>query len=145
MEPTIYLFFNGNCLEAMNHYAQTFGGDIHSVFRNADAPDVENRMPGDDDLVLNMAMTLGQSTIMASDAPESLYQKPTGFSVSIAPPSLAEFERIFAALAKDAESVKMPPGETFWAERFAMFTDRFGTPWMLNYAGAKAVADEQSL
>ena len=26
----------------------------------------------------------------------------------------------------------MPLGETFWAHRFAMLTDRFGTPWMIN-------------
>ena len=33
----------------------------------------------------------------------------------------------------------MPPMETFWAERFCMFTDRFGTPWMLNFEGGKAM------
>ena len=33
----------------------------------------------------------------------------------------------------------MAPMETFWAERFAMFTDRYGTPWMLNYTGSKAM------
>ena len=31
-------------------------------------------------------------------------------------------------------------GETFWAERFAMFTDKFGTPWMINFAGSKAAS-----
>jgi PhnB protein len=46
MEPTIYLFFNGNCLEAMSHYAETLGGEVGRVFRNADAPDAESRMPG---------------------------------------------------------------------------------------------------
>lgn len=50
--------------------------------------------------------------------------------------SPAEFDRIFAALAEQAPRIDMAPGETFWAERFAMFTDRFGTPWMLNYHGA---------
>ena len=142
MEPTIYLFFKGNCLEAMTHYAEILGGEIAYVLRNADAPGAENRMPGGDDLVMNMAMKLGTATIMASDAPDSMYSKPQGFSVSIAPPSRAEFDRIFEALAKDAESVAMPPGETFWAERFAMFTDRFGTPWMLNHVGAKDVGGE---
>lgn len=87
---------------------------------------------------MHMAIRFGDAMLMASDAPEGMYNKPQGFSVSLTLSSLAEFERIFAALAKDAESVMMPPGETFWAERFAMFTDRFGTPWMLNYAGAKA-------
>ena len=144
MEPTIYLFFNGNCLEAMTHYAETLGGKIGDVFRNADAPNAESRMPGGDRLVMNMTMKLGLATIMASDAPPEWYSKPQGFRVSISPPSLAEFDRIFEALAKDAEAVAMPPGETFWAERFAMFTDRFGTPWMLSYAGAKAATGTET-
>jgi len=141
MEPTIYLFFDGNCLEAMTHYAETLGGEIGDVFRNADAPNAESRMPGGDHLVMNMTMKLGGAMVMASDAPGEMYSKPQGFAVSISPPSRAAFDRVFEALAKDAQAVTMPPGETFWAERFAMFTDRFGTPWMLNYAGAKAAAE----
>ncbi|KAA0680846.1 VOC family protein [Azospirillum brasilense] len=137
MEPTIYLFFNGTCLEAMTHYAETLGGEVVYVFRNGDAPDADSRMPGGDHLVMNMMVKLGATTVMASDSPDSMYSTPQGFRVQIAPPSLAEFDRIFAVLAKDARSVEMPPGETFWAERFAMVTDRFGTPWMLNHTGAK--------
>jgi PhnB protein len=90
---------------------------------------------------MNMAMKLGAATVMASDTPDGMYNTPQGFSVSMSPP---EFDRIFEALAKGANSVTMPPGETFWAERFAMFTDRFGTPWMLNYAGSKAANEEVS-
>jgi PhnB protein len=26
----------------------------------------------------------------------------------------------------------MPIQETFWAQRFGMLVDRFGTPWMIN-------------
>jgi len=139
MEPTIYLFFKGNCLEAMTYYAEVLGGEIRKedIFRNADAPDPESRMPGGDDMVMNMSMRLGHATVMASDAPDGMYQTPQGFRVQIAAQSLAEFDRIFAALAKDAPRIDMAPGATFWAERFAMFTDRFGTPWMLNYFGAK--------
>ena len=144
MEPTIYLFFDGNCLEAMTHYAEILGGEVRDVFRNADAPDAESRMPGGDHLVMNMTLKLGGVMVMASDAPGAMYTRPQGFAVSIAPPSRAEFDRIFEALAKDAQSVMMPPGETFWAERFAMFTDRFGTPWMLMYAGSKATTQEIS-
>lgn len=140
MEPTIYLFFKGDCLEAMTRYARVLGGVIREadIFRNADAPDPQSRMPGGDDMVMNMSMRLGASTIMASDNTDEMYRTPQGFRIQIAAPSLAEFERIFAALAGDATQIDMPPGETFWAERFAMFTDRFGTPWMLNYDGAKA-------
>ena len=143
MEPTIYLFFKGNCLEAMQHYAEVLGGEIGGVFRNADAPDPESRMPGGDDMVMNLVMTLGSATVMASDGSPEMYEKPQGFRVSIAPESREEFDRVYAALANDAESVEMAPAETFWAQRFAMFTDKYGTPWMLNYEGNKAQGAEQ--
>ncbi|PHP68820.1 bleomycin resistance protein [Zhengella mangrovi] len=137
MEPTIYLNFRGNCLEAMKHYAAVLGGEITGVFTNADAPDPATRMPGGDSMVMNMNMRLGSANVMASDVPETWYVKPQGFSVSIAPASLQEFDRIYAALSEDAQAVSMAPAETFWAERFAMFTDRYGTPWMLNFAGSR--------
>ena len=44
---------------------------------------------------------------------------------------LAEAERIFNALAENG-NVKMPIQKTFWASRFGMAVDRFGTPWMIN-------------
>ena len=94
MEPTIYLLFKGNCLEAMTHYAEVLGGEIGGVFRNADAPDSESRM--------NMSMKLGSATVMASDSPESMFSKPQGFRVSISPPSREEFDRVHDALAEDA-------------------------------------------
>lgn len=137
MEPTIYLNFNGDCFEAMSHYAKVLGGVVSGVFRNGDAPDAESRMPGGDDLVMNMAMRLGNVTVMASDCPEGMYATPAGFAVSVDPGSLAEFDRVYAALAEGAREVRMAPAETFWAERFAMFTDRHGTPWMLNFSGGK--------
>lgn len=140
MEPTIYLFFKGNCLEAMTRYAEVLGGEIGDVFRNGDAPDPASRMPGGDDLVMNMSMRLGNATVMASDNTSDMYARPQGFRVSVAPASRAEFDRVFAALAEEAQAVEMAPEETFWAERFAMVTDRYGTPWMLNYAGDKAAA-----
>ncbi|MCI5077700.1 VOC family protein [Oricola sp.] len=139
MEPTIYLYFNGDCFEAMSFYAETLGGEITGVYRNGDAPDPESRMPGGDELVMNMNMRLGSANIMASDAPGEWYNKPQGFSISIAPESVEAFDTIFDTLSKDAQSVSMQPTETFWAERFAMFTDQYGTPWMLNFTGSKAM------
>lgn len=136
MEPTIYLFFKGNCLEAMTRYADVLGGEITGVFRNRDAAP-EDRMPGGEDMVMNMAMRLGRSTVMASDNSDEMYERPQGFYVTIETPSRDEFDRVFAALSEGAESIAMPPGETFWAERFAMFRDSFGTPWMLSFTGAK--------
>lgn len=138
MTPCIYLNFNGNCLEAMEHYARLLGGEISGIFRNGDAPE-SDRMPGGDHLVMNMAMMLNGMMFMASDVPPGHYREPQGFSVSLQVDSAAEADRIFAGLSKDARSMLMELQETFWAEKYAMFTDRFGTPWMINFTGSKAM------
>ena len=78
MEPTVYLYFNGNCEEAMRFYAETLGGEVTGVFRNGDMPDPESRMPGGDDMVMNMNMKLGTANIMASDAPGDWYHQAAG-------------------------------------------------------------------
>jgi PhnB protein len=124
----------------MQFYAKTLGGEVSGVFKNKDAPNKESRMPGGDDLVMNMAMKLGSTSVMASDAADGWYSKPQGFSVVLSPKTIAEVERVYKALSKDAQSIQMPLGETFWAERYAMFTDKYGTPWMINYSGKKAMA-----
>jgi PhnB protein len=43
----------------------------------------------------------------------------------------ARAEEVFRGLA-DGGTVTMPFEETFWAARFGMLVDRFGTPWMVN-------------
>jgi PhnB protein len=69
--------------------------------------------------------------LMGSDAPPSCYEKMNGFSVTIGIQDPAEAERIFHALA-DNGTVRMPIQQTFWATRFGMVVDKFGTPWMIN-------------
>lgn len=137
MMMTPYLYFAGDCHEAMSHYAATLGGEVVSVDRNADAPP-EDRMHGPDDAVMNMVIRIGSGLAMGSDAPSDYYQTPQGFSLQLELPSSDEFDRVHESLAKDARHVAMPAEETFWAERFTMFTDRFGTPWILNFTGSRA-------
>ena len=70
-----------------------------------------------------------------SDAPPPHYEKAAGFSVSLMVTYPAEAERLFHALAEKGKET-MPIQETFWAERFGMVTDQFGTPWIINCAKA---------
>jgi PhnB protein len=51
--------------------------------------------------------------------------------VSLNVDSIAEAERIYHALAENGTAT-MPIQQTFWAARFGMLVDRFGTPWMIN-------------
>jgi PhnB protein len=68
---------------------------------------------------------------MASDCPPGRFVKPQGFSVNVTAKTPSDAERIYRALSEGGQ-VTMPLAETFWALKFAMFTDRFGTPWMIN-------------
>ena len=80
MKPMIYLFFKGDCLEAMTHYAAVLGGEIRGVMRNADAPAQEFCMAGGGNMILNMSMVLDDSLVMASDNSEETYRMPQGFA-----------------------------------------------------------------
>jgi len=137
MQPNPYLFFLGDCFEAMSLYADVLSGEIVSVTRNSDAANPEDRMPGPDDAVMNMGLKTDGGMMFGSDAPEEWHKTPQGFRLQLECASADEFDRLHEALGKDAKAVDMPAGETFWAERFTMFTDRFGTPWMLNFTGSK--------
>jgi PhnB protein len=68
---------------------------------------------------------------MGCDAMAGCYAVPAGFHVTLSFDDAAEAERVFAALS-DGGTVNMPIQETFWAVRFGMLVDRFGTPWMVN-------------
>jgi PhnB protein len=98
----------------------------------AESPMKDQIPPGmKPDSVMHARLVVGQAASMGSDAPPEHFQKPQGLYVSIGLADAAEAERIWKGLAEGAR-VQMPFAETFWAHRFGMPVDRFGTPWMVN-------------
>ena len=85
--------------------------------------------------IIHARLKVGDKVLMACDCPPERYVKPQGFSVNLDFKTPAEAERVFNALAENG-SVQMPLQQTFWAARFGMVTDRFGTPWMINCEAA---------
>ena len=130
-----YLTFNGRCKEAFAFYKEVLGGDLFSM-SYAEAPE-DVGMPKDPDLIMHTCLTVGNFSLMASDCPPGQpYSKPQGVSISLNVDSVEEAERLFKRLSEDGH-VQMGLDKTFWAERFAMFEDRFGIAWMVNCEGAK--------
>ena len=80
---------------------------------------------------LNARLVAGDAILMGGDMPTPDPAHRKGFSVNIQLKDEAEGERIFKALS-DGGSVAMPFEKTFWAAKFGMVTDRYGTPWMVN-------------
>jgi PhnB protein len=130
-----YLNFNGNCAEAFRFYEKTFGATIEAMMPFEGTPGAGEVPAEQKDWIMHARMTIGGVAVMASDAPKGMYQAPQGFHISVGIEDPAEGERIFAALA-DGGTVQMPFEKTFWAERFGMVVDRFGTPWMINCEGS---------
>ena len=130
MRTNIYLRFNGTCEEAFKFYAALGGGAIESLQRFEDSPAQDQVPAALRKQVLHARLRLGDAVIMGSDAPPGRYQTPDGFSVSLTVDAPADAERIFQGLSEKG-SVQMPMAETFFARRFGMVTDRFGTPWMV--------------
>lgn len=131
MQMNPYLFFDGQCEEAFKFYAKLLGGKIEAMMTHEGTP-AADQVPAEwRSKIIHARLNLGGQILMASDAPPDRQQKPQGFSINISVESPAEAERLFHALEENG-AVTMPIGETFWATRFGMLTDRFGIPWMIN-------------
>lgn len=81
--------------------------------------------------IMHASLRVGGQSLMGADTPPGSYQAPHGFSVALHIEDPAEAERVFGALAEGGK-IGMPIQETFWAHKFGMLVDRFGTPWMVN-------------
>jgi PhnB protein len=131
MQLSSYLLFDGQCEAAFKFYEQVLGGRIEGMTTHAGTP-AEEHVPVEwRDKILHARMTVGDSVLLASDAPPGRYDQPQGFSVSIQLKDVAEGERIFNALAVGGK-VQMPFQSTFWSPGFGMCVDRFDIPWMVN-------------
>ena len=130
MKLHTYLNFGGNCEEAFRFYEENLGGNITMMMRCADQPDPKNVPPGTEKFVLYSNMTIGETQLMGSDVPPERFQPMRSVYLSLAVDSSEEAERIFKLLNEGGE-VFMPMAETFFAYRFGMLRDRFGTSWMI--------------
>ncbi len=131
MHLNAYLFFNGQCEAAFKFYEKVLGGKIEAIHTHEGTPAAEHVPPDWRKKILHASLRVDDHRLMGSDAPPDQYKKPEGFSLSINVKDPAEAERLFNALAENG-TVNMPLQQTFWAARFGMLVDQFGTPWMIN-------------
>ena len=129
MRLTTYLNYGGNCEQAFRFYAQHLGGKITMMMRHGDQPGPKNADP---ELkgVLHAEMDLGETQLTGADVQPSRFQPMRSAYLTLTVDSTAEAERIYTLLTEGGE-IFMKMAETFFAHRFAMFRDRFGTSWML--------------
>jgi PhnB protein len=114
------------------------GAQVGFMMRFKESPDKPppgTCAPGSDDKIMHASFTVNGTMMMASDGRADGKPEFKGFSLSIDARDEADADQKFAALSAGGQVI-MPPGETFFAKRFGMCTDKFGVGWMIT-AGAK--------
>jgi len=125
------LTFNGQCEAAFKFYEQCLGGKIVTMLTYRNSPMAKQVSSEWLDKILHTTLNVDDTVLMGCDTPPEHFQEAKGISVVIGIAEPANAERIFHALAEGG-IVQMPIQQTFWAVRFGMLRDRFGTPWMIN-------------
>jgi PhnB protein len=133
MQVIPYLDFGGRCEEALEFYKVALGAKIESIMRYSENPEPQYNPPGSENKVMHACFCIDDSTVMASDGCGSGLARFEGISLAAQTPSIADAERIFAALSEGG-NVQMPLTETFFSKRFGMLDDKFGVSWMVNVA-----------
>jgi PhnB protein len=130
MKLYTYLNYGGNCRQAFEFYATHLGGRITMLTTHGEQPEANKVPPEWMNAVLHARIELGDTIVLGADIPPERFQPMRSAYLSLMVDSVDEAERIYALLTEDGQ-IFMPMEETFFAHRFAMFRDRFGTSWML--------------
>jgi PhnB protein len=130
MELNTYLNFGGNCEQAFRFYEQHLGGKITMMLTHGEQPGLTEVPPSLRSTILHARIVIGDTVLMGSDVPPARFQPMRSVYLSLMLSSIEEAERIHALLA-DGGEIFMPMQETFFAFRFSMLRDKFGTSWMI--------------
>jgi PhnB protein len=127
MRLNIYVNYPGTCEEAFRFYEQHLGGRITGMQRHGELPNPA--IPaGWHDKILHARIEIDTTVLMGADIPQAEPMRSAYLTLSLDREN--EAERVYALLSERGE-IFMKMEKTPFANRFAMFRDRFGTSWML--------------
>jgi PhnB protein len=125
-----YLNYGGNCRQAFEFYVEHLGGKITMLTTHGEQPEANKVPPNWKNAVLHARLELGDTILLGADIPPERFQPMRSAYLTLIIDSDDEAERIYALLSEGGQ-IFMKMEETFFAHRFAMLRDRFGTSWML--------------
>jgi len=128
MKLDVYLNYAGNCREAFRFYEQHLGGKITMLMTHGEGPNAANVPADQRNAVLHARLELAGTVVMGADIPKS--EPMRSAYLTLTTDTAEEAERVYALLS-DGGQIFMKMEKTFFANRFAMLRDKFGTSWML--------------
>ena len=134
MKLDVYLNYPGTCEQAFRFYEGELGGKITLLTRHEDQPNQANVPANWKQAILHARLEIGGTVLMGADIPGAEPMRSAYLTLTL--DSAKEAERVYALLTEGGQ-IFMKLEQTFFANRFAMLRDRFGTSWMLLHgAGA---------
>ncbi len=134
-----HINFNGNVEEAFNFYRAVFGGEFSKIIRLKDLASSEFPVAEkDENNILHIALPIGTgSVLMGNDVPEFLgkvNERENRSKITITAESKDEADKLYNGLSAGGE-VEMPIADSPWGTYFAMFRDKYGIEWVVEYEG----------
>lgn len=131
-----YINFNGNAEEAFLFYQSVFGGEFTSLVRFKDLASAEFPIPESEaNKIMRIVLPIGNSVLIANDVPEIMgrvNENENRSKIAITAESKEEAERIFNGLSVGG-TVEMPMDQSPWGTHFAMFRDKYGIEWTVEF------------
>jgi PhnB protein len=126
MKLDIYLNYPGHCEEAFQFYADNLDGKITLMMPHPEVPPhfpIEWEKP-----ILHAVMEIGGTLIRGADVVNAEPMRSAYLTLRL--DTAEKTEQVYNLLAEGGE-IFMKLEKTFFANRFAMLRDKFGTSWML--------------
>ncbi len=126
MRLDIYINYPGHCEKAFRFYEKHLGGNITLMTSHTQTPPhfpKEWKKP-----VLHAIIEIGGTLVRGADVPNAEPMRSAYLTLRLNTPGKAE--DIYSLLSEEGE-IFMKMEKTFFANRFAMLRDKFGTSWML--------------
>lgn len=133
MAVDLFLYFDGNCREAVDYYAQVFDVEKQPVMRFGDMPPGQGfQMPEEaKDLIMYTFLPIMGSNVMFSDVfPGTPYFLGNNINITISSKDIEEIQAWFSRLSQDG-TVTMQLQETGFSKCYGSVVDKFGVPWQL--------------
>ena len=131
-----HINFNGNAEEAFNFYKSVFGGEFATIVRFKEISSPENQISETEgNKIMHIALPIGQNVLMGNDVPEFMGrvdENENRSKISISAESKEEADKLYNGLSAGG-SIEVPINDSPWGSYFAMFRDKFGIEWMVDF------------
>jgi len=131
-----WINFNGNAEEAFTFYKSVFGGEFGKIVRFKDMASAEFPIPENEaNKIMRITLSIGKSMLIANDVPEfmgKVSENENRSKIAVSAESKEEAIKLFNGLSAGG-TVEMPPQDNSEASYFAMFRDKYGIEWVIEF------------